>query len=123
VHDKAVPYFKAGKEMRRRLRQRLPAHDGARPLPCLRVVGDAGEQPPEPDRSREFATLPVDGADGSLILLGDDDHRWSMGRRVATGNNCQELSEAACPAMAVGCPASSLLSGLLRLCRSEVSEA
>ncbi len=38
------------------------------------------------DRSREFAALLVDGADGSLILLGDDEHRWSMSTHPAAGN-------------------------------------
>jgi hypothetical protein len=30
--------------------------------------------------------LLIGGADGSLILLGDDEHRWSMGRHGVTGN-------------------------------------
>ena len=45
----------------------------------VRVVGDAREAPPQLDRGREFAPLLVDGADGSLVLFGDDEHRWSMG--------------------------------------------
>ena len=67
-------------------RQRLPARDGPGALPCLRVVGDAREQPPQLERSREFAPLLIDGADRSLVLLGDDEHRWSMGRHDAAGN-------------------------------------
>ena len=64
-----------------RQRQRLPAGDGPGALPRLRVVGDAGEPPAQLDRSRELAALLVDGADRSGIRLGDDEHRWSMGRR------------------------------------------
>ena len=109
VDEKAVPAFKAGKEMLRRLNgrqpaprpdssgrnrctlwasaspvtaKRLPARDGAHELPRLRVVGDAWEAPPQLNRSRELAALLVDGADGSLVRLGDDEHRWSMGRQA-----------------------------------------
>jgi hypothetical protein len=42
---------------------------------------DAGEEPPQLDGGREFAALLVDSPDSSLILLGDDEHRWSMGPR------------------------------------------
>jgi hypothetical protein len=55
-------------------------------LPCLRVVGDAGEPPAQLDRGRELATLLVDGADRSGIRLGDDEHRWSMGTHCVAGN-------------------------------------
>jgi hypothetical protein len=48
------------------------------------VVGDAGEAPPQVDRSREFAPPLVDGADRSLVL-GDGEHRWSVGRRALVG--------------------------------------
>ena len=44
-------------------------------LPRLRVVGDAGEPPAQLDRSRELATLLIDGADLSGFCLGDDEHR------------------------------------------------
>jgi hypothetical protein len=47
---------------------------------------NAREALPQLDRSREFAALLVGGADGSFILLGDDEHRWSMGRHGVTGN-------------------------------------
>ena len=40
---------------------------------------DTRKQPPELDGSRELAALLIDGADRSLILLGDDEHRCSMG--------------------------------------------
>ena len=44
------------------------------------------------DRGGELAAQLVDGADRSGIRLGDDEHRWNMGRRVAGGNrrDCQE---------------------------------
>jgi hypothetical protein len=32
-----------------------------------------------------FAPLLIDGADRSLILLGDDEHRWSMRKRALVG--------------------------------------
>ena len=52
----------------------------------------AGEPPAQLDGGRELAALLVDSADRSGIRLGDDEHRWSMGRRVAGGNrpSCQE---------------------------------
>jgi hypothetical protein len=62
--------------------RRLPAGDGADALPRLGVVGDAREPPAQLDRSRELATLLKDGTDCGSICLGDDEHRWSMGRRV-----------------------------------------
>ena len=57
--------------------------NGTRALPRLRVVGDAKEALAQLDRGREFAPLLIDGADRSGIRLGDDEHRWSMGRRLA----------------------------------------
>jgi hypothetical protein len=45
---------------------------------ALRVVGDAGKQPPQLDRGRELAALLVDGADCGGIRLGDDKHTGSM---------------------------------------------
>jgi hypothetical protein len=44
------------------------------------------------DRGRELAALLVDGADRSGIRLGDDEHRWSMGRRAADGNAVRGVS-------------------------------
>ena len=67
-------------------RQRPPAGDGAGALSCLRAVGDAREAPPQLDPGREFAALLVDGADGSLVFLGDGEHRWSMGTHPTAGN-------------------------------------
>jgi hypothetical protein len=56
----------------------------------IRFTGRSGSDAREPlaqlDRGREFAPLLIDGADRSLIRLGDDEHRWSMGRHSVTGN-------------------------------------
>ena len=41
-----------------------------------------GKQPPQLDRGREFAPLFINGADRSLVLLGDNEHRRSMGTYV-----------------------------------------
>jgi hypothetical protein len=66
--------------------QRLPAGDGPGALPRLHVVGDARKHPAQLDRSRELAALLIDGADRSLIRLGDDEHRWSMGTESLADN-------------------------------------
>ena len=56
-----------------------------RARPCLGVVGDARKPLAQLDRGREFAPLLIDGADRCGLSLGDDEHRWSMGRRVLVG--------------------------------------
>ena len=38
------------------------------------------------DGGRELAALLIDGTDSGGIRLGDDEHRWSMGRHGVTGN-------------------------------------
>ena len=45
---------------------------------CSLSVVMPGEAPPQLDRSRELATLLVDGADRSGIRPGDDEHPRSM---------------------------------------------
>jgi hypothetical protein len=69
-------------------------------LPRLHIVGDARKQPAQFDRGRQLAALLEDGADCSGFCLGDDEHRWSMGRHCVAGNmlteTCQELPHTSC---------------------------
>jgi hypothetical protein len=69
----------------RREPNRLPVRDGADALPRLPVVGDAGEPPPQLDHGGQFAALLKGGADRGGISLGDDEHRWSMGKHEPGG--------------------------------------
>ena len=62
-------------DARHRLRwQRLPSRNDPCVEPGLGIVGDAGEQPTQLDRSREFALLEEDGADGGSFSFGDAEH-------------------------------------------------
>jgi hypothetical protein len=65
--------------------QRPPAGDCPCALPRLLSIRNAGKQPPQLDGSRELATLLEDGTDRGGLSFGDDEHRWSMGRRLLGG--------------------------------------
>jgi hypothetical protein len=56
-----------------------------RALPCLRIVGHAGEQPTKLDRGSELAALVEGGADGGGFSLSDDEHAGRMGVRSESG--------------------------------------
>jgi hypothetical protein len=47
------------------------------------IVGDAGEMPTQLNRGGELPALVEGGADRHSLLLGDDEHRRSMGVLVA----------------------------------------
>ena len=73
---------------------RLRRNRGALSIPLHRRQRQHGFQPAMvralracalSDRSREFAPLLIDGADRSGIILGDDEHRWSMGTHPTAG--------------------------------------
>jgi hypothetical protein len=49
----------------------------------MSVVGDAGEMPAQLNRSGELTALVEGGTDRRGILLGDDEHRLSMGAQAA----------------------------------------
>jgi hypothetical protein len=66
-------------------RQRLPARYGARALPRLHVVRDAGKQPAQLDRGRQLALLLECSADCSGFRFGHDEHAGSMVTRAVTG--------------------------------------
>ena len=59
-------------------RQRCPAGDRPGVLPGLDVVGDAGKQPAQFDRSRQLAFFEEYGADGGSFGFGDAEHAPSM---------------------------------------------
>jgi len=56
-------------------------------LPRLRIVGDAGEQTPQLNHSRQLAVLFERGTDGSCLSLGDREHARSIGSGIAAGNS------------------------------------
>ena len=52
------------------------------------------EQPAQLHRSREFAALLIDGADRSLVLLGDDEHRAGAWGGMALGPQAERHGSA-----------------------------
>jgi hypothetical protein len=67
-----------------RVQPGLQRLDRAEPV-LVRPDRTLSVMPGKLDRGREFAPPLVDGADRSGIGLSDDEHRWSMGRRVLVG--------------------------------------
>ena len=110
VDEKTKPSFKAGREMLRRLNggsqarvsapgvtatlgSRFTGRSGSGLQPAMvRAHSRASVLSVMPGNSRrssmagEIRPLLIDGADRSLLILGDDEHRRSMGRHPAAGN-------------------------------------
>jgi hypothetical protein len=60
-------------------RERLPASNGPRAFPSLRVVGHACEQTAQLHGGRQLATMIERGTDGGGLCLGHNEHAGRMG--------------------------------------------